>query len=391
MRVLNVTSHLGAGLGSVINAYIKSSKLNHDILELEKTKNPCDINENQYVQTLRSTDNILDIASKYEICLIHYYCCPNIVSSILNLNSLTGTKLVTWCHNNGNSIIQPLSKSLLCLVDEVVLSGCKKESFINSSVVRPIPLVETINTINNNFETVSYELKKINFRYIGSLSGTKLHKDSHEWFNYLKSNYQFDISTLDTEHDFQNFNVKIGEINREILYEKPFCAVYPLRNDHYGCGELGLQELLMLGYPVILCNNLVEIEITQGLLGVYFANNINELAKICDIINSSWSTIIKKWKYRSDFNIKVIKSKKPYENLDKIIENSIQIKNKRSLYTKSMGEIEIMKLAYDQSTDDGLNKILNDWKISGHSDIASKGSPAHFSQFFNRNLLKGIN
>ena len=79
MRVINITSHLGAGLGSVINAYINSSTLSHEILELEKTNNPCDAHYENRVITLKSPEEICCKAPKYDVCLIHYYCCPNIV------------------------------------------------------------------------------------------------------------------------------------------------------------------------------------------------------------------------------------------------------------------------------------------------------------------------
>jgi len=381
MKVLNVTTHLGGGLGTMIGSYISQSKLEHSVLELEKSINPCTDKLNLNIITLKNKRNINAIAMNHDILLVHYYCHPLIASALLEINRFEGNRVVVWCHNNGKNCLHPLPTNLDKMSDLVILSGCKDDRFSQCELVRPSPLMEQLEDTASNLSSIN-RYGAPSFRYIGSLHESKINKCAFNWFSYLSDKGEFDIATLDLEHRFSKFKVLIGVTNRKALYSHFFCLVYPLKDNHYGCGELVLQELLMLGYPVIIRRNNVETEIVDELTGVYFADSMNELKSVHSEIVTNWDSIISNWWIRSAHNSKVIDSRAPYKRLDTLLEQVYGTISLRQRLTSKPNPLDIIKFAYNQTSDDGLKQILSIWNQSGRGTIPTKGSPSQFLKYF---------
>ena len=128
---------------------------------------------------------------------------------------------------------------------------------------------------------------------------------------------------------------------------------------------------------------MVELEISQGLLGVYYADDITELLEVSANLDLNWvDDVLKNWEYRAQFNSEIIQSSRPYQKLDSIIEHVASREPKRKIYESQINEKEMLMLAYDQNTDAGLNILLDAWKASGQFYKPNKGSPTQFSRFF---------
>ena len=376
-----MTTHLGGGLGMAIGYYIAQSELEHSVLELEKSINPCTDQFNLNVKTLPQKKDIAMLIMNYDVLLIHYYCHPLIAWALMEINRSTGNKVVVWCHNNGKDCLHPLPDDLNKMADLVILSGCKDDRFSECDIIRPSPLMMSLNEAANRLLSASKD-DNPSFRYIGSLYESKIHECAFEWFSYLSENWGFDIATLDLDHNFSKFKVLIGETKRSALYDHFFCLIYPLKDNHYGCGELVLQELLMLGYPVIIRRNSAETEIVEGLSGVFFADSINELYSVCSEIVVNWNSLIEDWWARSANNIKIINFRKPYHRLDLQLANVYRRESLRQKIVRKPDSLDIVKFAYNQKNDDDLKKILFLWNQSGRGKIPTKGSPAQFVKYF---------
>lgn len=382
IKVLNVTSHLGGGLGTAIGSYIAESELHHSILELEKTINPCtDQFDLKGIVTLYQKEDFAKIAADFDVLLFHYHCHPLITWALLEINRYAKNKVVTWCHNNGMDTLHPLPDMLNTLTDSVILSGCNDRRFIDCDIIRPIPLMTSLDEAANRLFS-SNKSNEPSFRYIGSLSESKIHESAFEWFSLLSQKWGFDIATLDEDQTFSKFNVLTCEMKRSVLYDHFFCLVYPLKENHYGCGELGLQELLMLGYPVIVRRNSVETEITDGLSGVYFADSVTELGSVCLDIIENWYSLIEDWQARSAHNTKRINSRKPYAQLDIQLNRVYNRKSLRKQIVDKTEPLDVVKFAYNQKSEHGLNEICLLWEKSGHVEIPTKGSPSQFLKYF---------
>ena len=382
IRVLHLTTHLGGGLGTAIGSYIAQSELKHSVLELEKSINPCTDQFNlKNVKTLRQKGDIAKHVMNFDVLLIHYYCHPLIAWALLEINRFAETKVVAWCHNNGIDSLHPLPDNLNKMADSVVLSGCKDDRFSECDIIRPIPLMTSLNEAANRLFSAK-KGDKPSFRYIGSLNEAKIHECAFEWFGYVSQNWGFDIATLDLDRNFSEFKVLTGETRRSVLYDHLFCLIYPLRDNHYGCGELGLQELLMLGYPVIIRRNSVETDITEGLSGVYFADSMTELSSACSEVVENWHLLVEDWWARSARNTKIIDSRKPYAKLDLQLNQVYRRGSLRKQIVRKTDSLDIVKFAYNQKSEYGLNKILLLWNQSGRGKIPTKGSPAQFLKYF---------
>jgi hypothetical protein len=381
IKVLNVTSHLGGGLGTAISTYIARSTLTHSVLELEKSINPCTDQISIDVKTLKNRKDFAKHIVDYDVLLIHYYCHPLIVWALMEINRIKGNKVVVWCHNNGKDILRPLPDNLGKMADLVILSGCKDERFDECEVIRPSPTMSFLDKAAHKVSKANKD-DKLSFRYIGSLDKSKISDCAFEWFGYLSEKWGFDIATLDSSHNFSRFRVLVGETKRSVLYDHFFCLVYPLRDNHYGCGELGLQELLMLGYPAIIRRNSVETEIVDGLSGVYFADSMNELASVCLEINANWSLLIENWRARSDHNVNAINLRKPYERLDSQLLKIYGSESSRKRIIRKPDSLDIVKFAYNIKSNENLDKILSLWNQSGLGKNPAKSSPVQFLKYF---------
>jgi hypothetical protein len=364
----------------MIGSYIAQSELEHTVLELEKSTNPSFVDPDVKVTTLTDIGMLDKHIAGYDVLLVHYYCHPLIGWVLLEINRISKSKVVVWCHNNGMDDLHPLPDRLNELADSVVLSGCKDNRFRDCDVIRPIPLREYL---NEAFRELSQSHREcaLRFSYIGSLDGAKIHTCAQEWFSYLSDHWCFEIATLDSDHSFGRYRVRVGVTQRCELYNRFFCVAYPLRKDHYGCGELVLQELLMLGYPVIIRENKVESEITDGLLGVFIANDIEELRRSCNEISTQWKTLVDEWWIRSRHNTEIIQSRKPYLKLDSHLR---YIHGKGTTQRPPLLKfscIDIAKFSYNQDSNAGLRRILSLWKDTGRAAIARKGSPAQFVKY----------
>jgi hypothetical protein len=382
IKILNVTTHLGGGLGTVISTYIAQSELEHSVLELEKSVNPCTDQFKLKVITLKDKKDLENIIKCYDVLLVHYYCHPLTAWALMEINRFSGNKVVVWCHNNGKDSLHPLPDNLNKITDLVILSGCKDARFNECEIIRPSALMTFLNEAANCLSKADKN-KSPSFRYIGSLDKSKIHDCAVEWFSYLSENWRFDIATLDLDHhNFSKFKVLTGETKRSSLYERYFCLVYPLKENHYGCGELGLQELLMLGYPVIIRRNSVEIEIVEELAGVYFADSLDELSLACSEIAGKWNSLVENWEARSEYNIKKINLRKPYHNLDLQLLNIYKRESLRKRNVQKADSLDLVKFAYNQKTDEDLKTFLFLWNKTGFAKIPNKSSPAQFVKYF---------
>lgn len=381
IKVLNLTTHLGGGLGVAIGSFIAQSELHHSVLELEKSINPCTSQFSLKIDTLTRKNDLARLVRDYDVLLIHYYCHPLIAWALLEINCSVENKVVAWCHNNGLDRLHPLPDNLNVMTDSVILSGCKDNRYSGSEVIRPAPLAASLDEAANRLFDAK-NIDKPSFRYVGSLSEAKIHECAFEWFRYLAERWEFDIATLDLNHGFAKFKVLTGETRRSILYDHFFCVVYPLTDNHYGCGELGLQEMLMLGYPVILRRNNVELDIVKGLSGVYFADSKSELDFVCSEVVANWNLLVEDWRTRSIHNTDIISRRQPYSRLDFLLAKVHRQRSLRQKMAHRPGSLDIVKFAYNQKNVNDLKDIITLWNQSGRGKLPTKGSPAQFVKYF---------
>lgn len=387
IRILHITTHLGGGLGTAISSYIANSSLSHTVLELEKTINPCLLYYDFNIITMSKKEDLALLAKSSNLVLLHYYCHPLAAWALFELNTLLGIKIVIWCHNNGIDFLRPLPDALSDMSDAVILSGCRDDRFSDYDIIRPIPQIDTLKEIAIKLQKKNNN--KLLFRYIGSLSYDKIYEEAESWFVYLSEKWKFQIATLDTGHDdFLKFNLLSGNTERSLLYDCFFCAVYPLKSVHYGCGELGLQELLMLGYPVILRRNKIEKEIVNNLEGVYFADSFAEFCSVCSEVSVNWDKILFEWKNRSERNIQIIRLRYPYDKLDRLIYN-IYYKDAKREHVYNFNPRDIINFSYNQKNEEGLRKILYLWRKNKQWKVSQKGSPAQFKKYFPEIKISG--
>ena len=380
IRVLHITTHLGGGLGTAISSYISYSNLSHTVLELERTVNPCLVYCNFDIITMSNKEDIMFLSEESDVVLLHYYCHPLAAWALFELNTLHEVKIITWCHNNGIDIFRPLPDKLSEMSDAVILSGCRDDRFSDYDIIRPVPQIELLKEIALNLQ--KKRRNKLLFRYIGSLSYDKIYEEAKNWFVYLSEKWVFQIATLDTMHDdFLKFNLLSGNTDRSLLYDCFFCAVYPLKSNHYGCGELGLQELLILGYPVIIRRNRIELEIVDQLDGVYFADSFAEFRCVSCEVAMDWDKLLFEWRERSVKNIQIINSRCPYLKLDQVVYD-IHCKDKKRKCISNFRLDEIIKFSYNKEHREELKSIFSLWKMNKKWNVPNKGTPSQFKKYF---------
>ena len=138
----------------------------------------------------------------------------------------------------------------------------------------------------------------------------------------------------------------------------------------------------MLGYPVIIRRNSVEIEIVEELAGVYFADSLDELSLACSEIAGKWNSLVENWEARSEYNIKKINLRKPYHNLDLQLLNIYKRESLRKRNVQKADSLDLVKFAYNQKTDEDLKTFLFLWNKTGFAKIPNKSSPAQFVKYF---------
>ena len=376
-----MTVHRGGGLGAAISSYILESRFEHTVLELEESLRPND-DLGSKVITYDSSSELLEIAKRYDIVLVHYYAHPLTSRAIFRLSQLPlDVKVVAWCHNNGLTDRQPLPQRLNDLVDLVILSGCEHKYFKGAEIIRPLPKLKNYSTLLEQL-TSSSQPEPLSFRYIGSLDESKICTSASEWFDYLQSKGSFSVYTLDGAAKFSRFQTFRGITDRKVLYDRRFCALYPLRGNHYGCGELAIQELLMLGFPVVLKRNKVELDITQNLSGVMFFHSLDALIAIYSNLMLAWPDLVASWRTRAVVNCDVIKKRKPYQTLDDSLEKVRSKMSVRESIDISYDAKDLLKFAYDANDDETLKSRLCSWAEVGSASSPHKGSPSQFVAYF---------
>jgi len=255
MKILDVTSHLGAGLGTVI-LNLESHSDNHAISCLdyanEKAKKICDDN---YIWLFdnesQDRKHCYEMIAEADIVLVHWYDHPMLKE--LFSKPVPDCRMVFWCHKN-----YPVSQKELSFPDR----------FIDVSPIQNHgEYIWSTGDMTRFRELKPIKHKGFNIGYIGTVDLKKIHGSwllmhHHTGLAIPSSRY-----TIVGEDHLSNLIRKpvvldtsryrfVGKVDDVVPYLAEMDVFgYPLRADHYGTCEQVLGEAMSAGIvPVVMAN-----------------------------------------------------------------------------------------------------------------------------------------
>lgn len=307
MKVLQVTTHLGGGVGKAIAGLISmvdKNNIEHEVLILEEL-----INEKYKNKLLlngikvNNINNIVDLKkymNTFDIIIINWWNNP-VMSNFLMKFPEIKTRIVLWSHVNGNTypclpvpFLQIFHKVLFTSEFSYENSLWSKEEKKQireiSNVIYGFGDFDPTKMLYKNKYSIN---KKINVGYIGTLNYSKMNKNfiniSEKIINFNK-NIEFNLygeigndllNDINKSKNKDKFiiNGYSNEVNNEMLKMDIFG--YILDEDNYGTTENVLLEAMAVGLPIITLNQNSEKYIIKdkysGILANDYFEYINKL------------------------------------------------------------------------------------------------------------------
>jgi glycosyltransferase involved in cell wall biosynthesis len=429
MKIAHISTHLGGGVGSVLNSFFLFSKdlsIENHLFCLDFCKSNF-INLESHIKKREGiffdkefNENIKNELNFYDTILIHYWNHPLMAKFIADTN-LPSEKVIFWIHNSGlfephiiPEFLLKISRKILftsaCSFEAVNLQNILTERPFHFGVVHSTRILDDFLKIGSNRES---RLQRKKLLYVGTVSGTKMHLKSDEIFAIL-SKLGFSIRIVGgPDHELLKTRVAAlgGQIETfgELEDILPFfndsdIFVYPLKPEHYGTGEQVILEAMASGLPVVAFSNPAEKVILEGGGGLLvdsieeFIKSVRDLSTSNILYNSISKLCITRASKDFDANLMVSKLKSEFNLPTPILHNDTS----QDFFAtkKGLSDLEIYVLfsffkGFDivqnkhtsQATMKNIifEKIKSDL-ISEDSAMrwlgSSKGTPLHYSDVF---------
>jgi glycosyltransferase involved in cell wall biosynthesis len=299
MKVLNITPHLGGGVGTSIEDYIRQSHslgVENSIFCLDSCIQKPELGSipTSFIEDVFWGDRqlLLEEIVMCDVVLVHYWNHP-LLTVFLSETKLPKSKLVFWCHNSGLFEPHIIPNYVASIASKVVFSSAISTNaynfdYLDSVGISRCATVPTVRNLDAFFEIGAARVEKkliLNLVYVGTVSKSKMHPDSALIFSEL-SRHGFSVKVvggpdheiLDAEVRALGGKVEIFGKEKEVLnfYESADLFIYPLRPDHYGTGEQVLLEAMASGLPVVAFNNPAERAILSQFKGSRLVGSVDE-------------------------------------------------------------------------------------------------------------------
>jgi glycosyltransferase involved in cell wall biosynthesis len=391
LKVLHVTPHLGGGVGRCLStiSQVKFDEVNREFLLLES---PVDrsfydvISQKHKIRIVNYQNDIEQYLQTFDIIQCEFWNHPAMLH-FLNYSKNIRLRRIFWCHISGLGDIRfPLnflnSDNKIIFTSEISNAEYRtRNPVVNSGFV----------FAENNDESTEHN-REYDFVYAGQLDYRKLHAEFTNIILQAATLSQTEVNILGDGRDRQLIQKKIssdnvifhGHVNnvRDYFSRSKF-LIYPLNEEHYGTGENIIKEAMSQGCVPLLLSNPAEVEIMKehssflchksvGCLVQSFYKLIKD-----DALVEHYSNLLKRF---SEHNYSV----------------KLSVDQLAQVYTDSLGAqtpgLFEMQEAFGGSPMEWHEAFGNHQETSENKNIPSKGSRAHFEQYFSQGeAVLGVN
>lgn len=297
-KILQITPHLGGGLGRVIINWIrednKRGKNIHKLFSLEKTQNATEEYKDLNDYIFYDKNQLDTLITEADLVIVNWYNHP-LLNELLYNYKFPSCRLI--CYNHVSSLNSPYNMydALFNYFDHIVFTT--KASYYSEEFMEYLELTDNslkFSTIESAFGSEKYDnilniekrynVLDFNIGYHGTASYSKLDKnfinlckDTTEYLNPDTS--KFIICSGDSqEHLIQEahekgvshwFDFKGRVENVSEYLKKVHVFGYPLQPKHLGSAEQVLGEAMMFGaVPIVMNNPAEECIIKSGYNGI---------------------------------------------------------------------------------------------------------------------------
>lgn len=299
MRIVNISPHIGGGVGVVLADYVRRSAelgvqnslfcLDWCVQSSSDMSLDVEITQGAFWEARKS---LLTALSNCDLILIHYWNHPLLTVFLAEVD-LRIHKIVFWCHISGLAEPHIIPNYISDIGDKIVFSsrvslGVPNYEHLNLGSSGNLSVVATVRDLDTFFK-LGYRrvLSKVpkSLLYVGTVSKTKMHRDSARIFAELsKRGFLIrvvggpDHEELATEVAHLGGHIEVSGPVRDVteFFEVSNVFIYPLRKNHYGTGEQVVIEALASGLPVVAFNNFSESEILNQFEGMKLVGSLNE-------------------------------------------------------------------------------------------------------------------
>lgn len=365
-RITHISPHIGGGVGSVVRDLISQTELigiKNNLLCLDQ----CEENFDSINLSGIKLDKLhcLDYEGCYEvvhnsdILLLHYWNHP-LTAYFVSTFKFPPCRLILWCHNSGLYEPHIIPRYICDLALRVVFTSAvsklapnlqdqikrnpEKFSYIHST--------RSLCEFHNLPKKISHKFRKRELLYVGTVSETKMHKQSPELFGKLLDR-GYSIKIVGGPHHEELKNKTSGDIKilgpqHSVIefYNSSSLFIYPLRNDHYGTGEQVILEAMASSLPVIAYNNLAEKEIVAHGVTGFLVDTVDEFVEMVEDIFSDFQ----KYQLFSKNSSQIAYEKFSVQNMvrqfNNLFNDVVQLKKSKLDYTANSDQVDLALYLY---------------------------------------------
>jgi glycosyltransferase involved in cell wall biosynthesis len=307
LKILNITPHLGGGVGQVLRALLpelNSSQYLVTIASLEKinieSKRALEDAEIFYIDKVENDYFILaDLIKAADIVLIHWWNHPALLT-LLTRFQLPKSRYIFWSHISGMTAPNGFSKTWLKAPEEFVFTtpvsnlAPEAAALMQNNDIQFKSIWSTSGVEGLSSFSKAVEQRDLGFVYCGNLDFSKV---SIEIFDIAKKLYDrvgertriIGPITKDFKDEMAKRNADehidatgfITEKEKIDLLSRSKVFVYPLAEQHYGTCDQTIQEALALGLPIVANKNLMEQQMLAGSGACLISENKDEFIQGC--------------------------------------------------------------------------------------------------------------
>lgn len=305
IKVLHLTPHLNGGLGRILFSQLESNCLDsscieHHICLFEK---PLDDYPNftstfpNFLQ-FQGFDSLGKILDCFDIVQIELWNHPLIYKLLLSRLLDRCSLLTACCHIQGNSPPQLLSPGILNYFDHIFFTGTfAYESWLSDPELLDSKVSSYLYPIDFNYfdKVTATASSRVKLCYVGTVSYTKMHPQFFKLLTSLSQKIELEVvgqPDNDVVRDANLVNYPVifsGFMNDvRIALSRSDIFYYPLRNNHYGTGEIALLEAMSSSLPPVALNNFAESSIILDSFTGFIGNNLPDFtSKLSRLIDDS--------------------------------------------------------------------------------------------------------
>ncbi len=249
MKILHISPHYGAGVGTVVSGWIsKDSHNTHRAYSL-------DLCIDRKVNALFvQEDDLRDDMKEADIVLVHYWDSPFLVDFLSK--SLPECRLIFWVHKH-----YPIPENEVQYPDRC----------IGTSRIQYLPdWIWSTGDISRFLEIKPKAHEGFNIGYIGTIDFKKMHPDMFKMCNEIgrlisESRFTF-VGENKTAYRSETGVTFTGKVDDVAPYLAEMDVLgYPLRPDNYGTSEQVLGEAMASGVvPVVMANPCEQTIVKHG-------------------------------------------------------------------------------------------------------------------------------